>query len=68
MAQWTEQQICKSATITLAVRNFWSRTPSATGFYGRQAEGRRKVADKMQVNFEKFKTHCRSKHSTFRFV
>ena len=25
-------------------------------------------ADKMQVNFEKLKTHCRSKYSSFHFV
>ena len=33
----SEQQICKSAAITLVVRNFWSRTSSATGSYGRLA-------------------------------
>ena len=27
-----------------------------------------RLADKIQVNFENFKTHCTSKHSTFRFV
>ena len=28
----------------------------------------RQVADKMQVNFEIFKTNCTPKHSNFRFV
>ena len=31
----SEQQIRKSDAITFAVLNFWSRTPSATGSYGR---------------------------------
>ena len=33
---------------------------------GLTAEGRQ--ADEIQVNFKNLKTHCRSKHSSFRFV
>ena len=36
----SEQHFRKSNAITIAVLNFWSRTPSATRSYGRQA-GRR---------------------------
>ena len=33
----SEQQFCKSDTITFAVLNFWSPTPSATESYGKLA-------------------------------
>ena len=45
-----EQQFHKSDVITFAVLNFWSRTPSATGSYGR-------LADEIQMILEIFKIH-----------
>ena len=58
----SEQQFRKWEGITFAVLNFWSHTPSGTRSYGRQA-GRQAgwLADKIQVIFEFFKIHCRSK-------
>ena len=50
----SEQHFCKFDTITFTVLNFWSRTPSTTGSYGR-------LAEKIQVIFENFKFHNRSK-------
>ena len=38
-----EQQFHKSDMITFAVLNFWSRTPSATGSYGRLTDRRNPV-------------------------
>ena len=64
----SEQHFRKSAAITFIVVKFLEPytapeiSPSATGSYGRQ------VADKMQVNFEIFKTNCTPKHSIFRFI
>ena len=50
----SEQQFHKSDAITFAVLNFWSHAPSATRSYGR-------LADKIQMIFEIFKIHYRSK-------
>ena len=50
----SEQQFHESNAITFAVLNFWSRTPSSTGSYGR-------LANEIQVIFEIFKIHYRSK-------
>ena len=49
-----EQQFRKSEAITFAMLNFWSRTPSTTGSYGR-------LADEIQAIFEIFKIHYRLK-------
>ena len=53
MAQWITG-LRKRERITFAVLNFWSRTPSGTRSYGRPA-------DEIQVIFEFFKIHYRSK-------
>ena len=63
MAQWitawsSEQQFRKRERITFAVLNFWSRTPSGTRSYGSPAGW---LADEIQVIFEFFKIHYRSK-------
>ena len=50
----SEQQFRISDRITFIVLNFWSRTPSRTRSYGR-------LADEIQVIFEIFKIHYRSK-------
>ena len=47
----SEQQFRKSNAITFAVLNFWSRTPSTTGSYGRLAGW---LADEIQLIFEIF--------------
>lgn len=47
-----ELHIHKSTTITFAMLNFWSLTPSKTWSYGR-------LADEIYVNFKNFKIHCR---------
>ena len=57
----SEQQFHKSDAINFAVLNFWSRTPSAIGSYGRQA-GWLQLADEIQLIF---KIHYRSKISIF---
>ena len=49
-----EQQFRISDGIIFVVLNFWSSTPSGTRSYGRPA-------DKIQVIFEIFKIHYRSK-------
>ena len=54
----SEQQFHKSDGITLAVLNFWSCTPSATGSYVRPAGW---LADEILAIFEIFKIHYRLK-------
>ena len=63
MAQWITRLrnnsfVIKREGITFAVLNFWSRTPSGTRSYGRLAGW---PADEIQVIFDFFKIHYRSK-------
>ena len=52
----SKQQFHISNAITFVVLNFWSRTPSTTGFYSRLIY---RLADEIQVIFEIFKIHYR---------